>query len=423
MMNGLCLVCVFLVGSLTVTHARFGAKENDRLNLVDAAAMPTVALVVPATLGDLRNRFPALAKSVALQTIAPDEFVMLVSGTGKYAAPTGSAPWPRACQALADFYGITAGHPWPACVPAEAREWWVQSQCVESPTSAAAPGCVPLQLESTASCEAVKTAVAALLAQAYACANKPAAMVPRVTTLCRVPLLNQALARKEASLAATSDVLSYIDADDTLLPRRIEATKRVFATHRPKLFMHAFYPRAGGAGPDYAEPASPAGQQQYDAAMAAPWDGLRVYDHHDATHSLRDWIHADFHHGHATVSAQVMRDVPDLWDRASTSHCPGGGCMGEDSIFVRHVLDHYGRKADTAIFLPAPLSAYTPRAGQQKPPPAPAVWGCFLSFDPAAACATTTLAGSACWFENAGAGAGMAADGAAVAAHAGGGMA
>lgn len=203
-----------------------------------------------------------------------------------------------------------------------------------------------------ASCDALRLKVRNQLRAAYTCEGHGAgAILPRLRLRCVGALQNQATSRQQAAALINSTIISYMDADDQPFAVRNEVVRGIFATYHPRIFLHGFT-----SDLDY-EQKRDVPQEITGALRNKAMFGEAVYDMARARPPGQDWLHGQMHHAHGSVAATVMNSVQ--WATGAEWF------RREDSKFVADVILHFGRHADTAIFMQAALSHYTP--GQYLP--------------------------------------------------------
>ena len=143
--------------------------------------------------------------------------------------------------------------------------------------------------------------------------------------------------REMAALRATSDYISFMDADDIIVPFRFELLKKTILLDKPKAILHSYY-----------ENKIP---ERYTRKIRQKVYGDTIYDFYQKTDSpvITDYIVT---HGHVTVKKEVLGDVPLRKGKEFHGR--------EDALYVRDIVEFYGRKKDTIVFLDIPLSVYFP---------------------------------------------------------------
>jgi len=158
------------------------------------------------------------------------------------------------------------------------------------------------------------------------------------TIVCRKEQLLSGLARNLAWETASSDIISFVDADDEMYPERISLIRSYFEK-QPKLQM-LLHDNAR-------HPILKHKQIKYPVASI---DGHAIYKAADATPHLKHLPIAGITHGHVTI----RRDIP----------CTKFPHMKrfQDSVFVRECVYKLGDDADSMSALQVPLTRYIERA-------------------------------------------------------------
>jgi len=143
--------------------------------------------------------------------------------------------------------------------------------------------------------------------------------------------------REMAALQATSDYISFMDADDVIVPFRFEMLTFTILIDKPKAILHSYY-----------ENKIP---ETYTRKIKQKVYGDTIYDFYQKTDSpvITDYIVT---HGHVTIKKEVLEQIP--LRKGKEFHGK------EDALYVRDIVEHYGRKKDTIVFLDIPLSVYFP---------------------------------------------------------------
>ena len=147
----------------------------------------------------------------------------------------------------------------------------------------------------------------------------------------------QAKNRNMAAEHNTCDYISFMDADDIMVPFRFDILKNTIKDYKPKAILHSYY--------NNKLPNEPTRE------IKEVIDGVKIYDILERTKTLQitDYI---VHHAHITVHKDTFKNV-----KQNTSD---EYYRKEDSKYVRDIVKFYGRKKDTMIFLDIPLSVYIP---------------------------------------------------------------
>ena len=157
--------------------------------------------------------------------------------------------------------------------------------------------------------------------------------------ICHDKLMYAGPARNDVWAKATSDIVSFIDADDQLYPERIEIIKKYFSNNKELLLLiHQFSKE------------SIFSHARINYPVAKFMDGHGIYTQTKATQASHPWIEAKMHHGHVSFRKNIKCDkYPNVGDKA------------EDSYFLRKCVYSIGDEKDKMIYIRAPLSRYVPR--------------------------------------------------------------
>lgn len=139
--------------------------------------------------------------------------------------------------------------------------------------------------------------------------------------------------RNRGVLEAKSEYVSFMDADDSMHPQRIELLSKILSQYQVDGVLHTYslYPRRINISKGLKKIILPD----------------RVYNYHRKTKdSLALFIHPRIHHGHGTFRR-------DLWGRIKFSTLP----RGQDALFVREAIE----ETKNIIIIPLDLSIYYPR--------------------------------------------------------------
>lgn len=150
--------------------------------------------------------------------------------------------------------------------------------------------------------------------------------------------------RNRGAKSCSGDLITFIDADDVMYPDKLLYVNNIYNKYQPKLFLHGF-------SLGYKKFYSP---DMFYSTMF----GTQLYDIAKNTekHNKHGGILRGITHGHPTVSRDVMKKI-NFNEQLK---------VGEDTTFVREVINHYGRKENTAIFISIPLSQYIPSVYQKQ---------------------------------------------------------
>ena len=150
--------------------------------------------------------------------------------------------------------------------------------------------------------------------------------------------------RNRACSYARCDYISFIDADDIMVPQRLELIWKIINIHKPHCVLHGF-----------------SGKQAICDDIVDIDDVKCVFGeelHDIAARTKRKHLHLNgsIHHAHSTVHRDVMKKV--RYNESDQYH------RREDSRFVRDILEKYPRNKNTMIFIDTPLSYHVPASQQ-----------------------------------------------------------
>lgn len=158
--------------------------------------------------------------------------------------------------------------------------------------------------------------------------------------VCNESLLHAGIARNIAWGHASSDLVSFIDADDEMHPERT-AIIRSYFSHRPslQLLIHGF------------DSAKIHGHHSF-VSKGVEMDGRAVYAAALQTKGKHLWINSNFHHGHITLRKKIRCRPYSSAKR------------GQDAEFLRKCIETIGNRSNEIVYVPKALSRYVPRADQ-----------------------------------------------------------
>lgn len=161
---------------------------------------------------------------------------------------------------------------------------------------------------------------------------------------CHKQLQHAGISRNEVWLKASSEVVTFIDADDELYPERIEMVRDYFSHNAKLMLLLHEHSR---------EPLLEHQQVKYPVAAI---DGHGLYLQMKQTQGKQLHLHGHLHHGHVSIRKKIE------CDRYTNRR------KGQDSEFVRKCVQKLGDSADKMIWLKVPLTRYLPRSVQIKHP-------------------------------------------------------
>ena len=143
--------------------------------------------------------------------------------------------------------------------------------------------------------------------------------------------------RNMAAYANTNDYITFIDADDIMLPNRIEVLKLIIKKYKPYSILHNYT-----SDPNY----------KYNYNIKDVKLGKEMYKIGKAD---KDTIHLTsvaVHHAHITIHKNTFKNVKQNNKKKYFRM--------EDSKFVRDILEYYGKNNKTLIYINIPLTYYIP---------------------------------------------------------------
>ena len=159
---------------------------------------------------------------------------------------------------------------------------------------------------------------------------------------CREKLQHAGISRNDAWSEASSDVVTFIDADDEMYAERIEIIRDYFS-HNPKLMLLIHEHSR--------EPLSTHKQSTWP--VRAKKDGHAIYMQMRKTQGKQLHLHGALHHGHISIRNNIKCE-PYTNRR-----------KGQDSEFVRKCVQTLGDSVDKMLWLQVPLTRYVPRSVQR----------------------------------------------------------
>lgn len=156
--------------------------------------------------------------------------------------------------------------------------------------------------------------------------------------------IHQGEARNIGWDMASSDIVSFMDADDTMYPERIEIIHKMFNKNKNlKLLVHEFDRFKSS---DFRLNSM---RQHNINSNPDIDDGHMLYITMKKTQGKQLHLRIDLAHGHVSIQKNI--------------HCPKFvSKVGEDSIFVRKCVQTIGDNKEAMAFVRHPLSHYIPRA-------------------------------------------------------------
>tara|TARA_B100000242_G_C42956216_1_gene443450 strand:- start:154 stop:966 length:813 start_codon:yes stop_codon:yes gene_type:complete len=161
--------------------------------------------------------------------------------------------------------------------------------------------------------------------------------------------------RNRGSLKATGDIITFMDADDIMYPYKLEYINIYFNKYNPKVFIHSYSKGYNNFEKTNKNPEIYFGDQIYDMAIKSDGTILNNILNWRNTND-KIYINNKMHHGHVTIPRYIIKKIKF---REGYEYK-----RGEDCVFIREILDTYGRHKNTALFVNIPLSQYIPSAKQ-----------------------------------------------------------
>ena len=140
--------------------------------------------------------------------------------------------------------------------------------------------------------------------------------------------------RNMATSINTNDYITFIDADDTMFPNRIQILLDIINKYNPFSIIHNFTTDSN---------------YKYNNKIKDIKLGKEVYDisKKDKTLHLSS---IQVHHGHITIHKDVIKNIKQNITKKYR--------RGQDSKFVRDILEYYGRNDNTMVYIDIPLTYY-----------------------------------------------------------------
>lgn len=159
--------------------------------------------------------------------------------------------------------------------------------------------------------------------------------------------------RNRGGNTATGDILVFMDADDIMYPDKLDITNKIFKKYNPKFFSHGFTTKYFRIKKDPERIFF--GDYLYDLARKrSKSDVINNVD------GLKAWgtLPRKCHHGHISVPKYVFDKIKY---REGVKYR-----RGQDTIFIRDIIQEYGRHKNTGIAFNRPLTHYYPSEEAKK---------------------------------------------------------
>jgi len=141
--------------------------------------------------------------------------------------------------------------------------------------------------------------------------------------------------RNMAASINTCDYISFMDADDIMYPNRIQILLDIIKQYQPLSVIHNYTMDTN---------------YKYNNTIKDIKLGKEVYDIGKKDNKTLHLSSIQVHHGHITIHKNVIKKIKQNETEKYK--------RGEDSKFVRDILEYYGRNDKTMIYIDIPLSYY-----------------------------------------------------------------
>ena len=150
--------------------------------------------------------------------------------------------------------------------------------------------------------------------------------------------------RNIASENAIGDIISYIDADDIMKNNRIKRIVSIFKKYNCNAVLHSYEFTLD--------------TNKNSNTKIKIYEGKYMYKISKELKTLHLWIKNEnkIHHGHISIKRSVFNHI-----KFNTSEQYR---RGQDSRFVRDIIEFYGNNNKTIVFTNEKLSYYIPSASQ-----------------------------------------------------------
>eukprot|EP00300_Choanocystis_sp_HF-7_P037290 c5336_g1_i1.p1 GENE.c5336_g1_i1~~c5336_g1_i1.p1 ORF type:complete len:343 (+),score=79.19 c5336_g1_i1:23-1051(+) len=150
--------------------------------------------------------------------------------------------------------------------------------------------------------------------------------------------------RNRAVAAASTPYVTFIDADDEMHPQRIQIVTEALQETGVKCVLHAYSMHRDQM------------EKKFDWHSVRPQMGAEIYQNVltvEGTDNIVETgvgLHLNWvHHGHPSCRHEVLTYIPFTKQP-----------RGQDSVFLREVLNRYGSNDSTMMFIELPLTVYHP---------------------------------------------------------------
>ena len=153
--------------------------------------------------------------------------------------------------------------------------------------------------------------------------------------------------RNRACEVVRGEYISFIDADDQMFPQRLEIIWQIIDTYKPTCVIHGFSRETYLFDVKYPNP-------DPDKLTF----GEELYKLAKDTEHRHLYLNGKIHHAHSTIKSDLMKSIK--YNESREYHRSYNGVGGEDSKFIRDILNQYPVNKTTMIFIDLPLSYYIP---------------------------------------------------------------
>lgn len=161
-------------------------------------------------------------------------------------------------------------------------------------------------------------------------------------------MCNASTNRNRGGKLCSGDIITFMDADDVMYPDKLLYVNTYFNKYKPKLLLHSH-----SKGYDNFEFTKEFdiffGKIIYDIALTLQRKHERV-----PRLPIGNFRGNGVTHGHPSIASEVFNNI----------NFNENMVHGEDCFFIYEVVNFYGRKDDTAIFIDIPLTQYVVSAYQ-----------------------------------------------------------
>ena len=147
--------------------------------------------------------------------------------------------------------------------------------------------------------------------------------------------------RNRASTIAKGDYISFMDADDQMFTQRLEIILQIINEYNPISIAHGFSKCKKFFSKRFNNP---------DPNLLM--FGEELYKLAKDTEHKHLWIHGEIHHGHLTIKTETIKSIK--YNESFEYR------RGQDSKFIRDLLNYFPVDKTTLIFIDLPLSYYIP---------------------------------------------------------------